>query len=83
MNLPYVIDSREHTLADVLNRLLRHDDVHALDVATAYFNIGRFDLLRKSLDGLDSFRLLLGAEPGSGDDIGLQVGCAKKLLVKP
>ena len=73
MQLPYVIDNREHTLADVLNRLLRHDDVHALDVATAYFNIGGFDLLRESLDGLDSFRLLLGAEPGSGDDIGLQV----------
>ncbi|MEA2008453.1 MAG: phospholipase D-like domain-containing protein, partial [Chloroflexota bacterium] len=73
MNLPYVIDNREHTLADVLNHLLRHDDVHALDVATAYFNIGGYDLLRESLDGLDSFRLLLGAEPGSGDDIGLQV----------
>ena len=73
MNLPYVIDNREHILADVLNRLLRHDDVHALDVATAYFNIGGFDLLQEGLEELDSFRLLLGAEPGSGDDIGLQV----------
>ncbi|MEA3351062.1 MAG: helicase-related protein, partial [Chloroflexota bacterium] len=73
MNLPYVIDNREHILADVLNRLLCHADVHALDVATAYFNIGGFELLQEGLEGLDSFRLLLGAEPGSGDDIGLQV----------
>ena len=34
MNLPYVIDNRTHTLADVLNDLLRSDAVHALDVAT-------------------------------------------------
>ncbi len=49
MNLPYVIDNREHTLADVLNRLLSHGNVHVLDVATAYFNIGGFDLLRESV----------------------------------
>ena len=73
MNLPYVIDNRQHTLADVLNHLLRHDDVHALDVATAYFNIGGYDLLQEGLEDLNSLRLLLGAEPGSGDDIGLQV----------
>ena len=29
--LPYVIDNRAHTLADVLNDLLRSDAVHALD----------------------------------------------------
>ena len=73
MNLPYVIDNREHNLADVLNYLLRHENVHALDVATAYFNIGGYDLLQEGLEDIDSFRLLLGAEPGSGDDIGLQV----------
>jgi len=36
MNLPYVIDNREHTLADLLNHALRSEAVHALDVATAY-----------------------------------------------
>jgi hypothetical protein len=39
MNLPYVIDNRAHNLADVLNDLLRTDAVHALDVATATFNV--------------------------------------------
>ena len=29
--LPYVIDNRTHTLADVLNDLLHSDVVHALD----------------------------------------------------
>jgi hypothetical protein len=40
MRLPYVIDNRSHNLADVLNALLQGDAVHALDVATAYFNVG-------------------------------------------
>jgi hypothetical protein len=34
MTLPYVIDNREHTLAAILDELLRGDTVHALDVAT-------------------------------------------------
>jgi hypothetical protein len=45
MILPYVIDNRAHTLADILDDLLRGDTVHALDVATACFNVGAFDLL--------------------------------------
>ena len=72
MKLPYVVDNREHTLANVLNALLRDDPVRALDVATAYFNVGAFDLLREGLERLASFRLLLGAEPGGGEDLGLR-----------
>jgi hypothetical protein len=45
MILPYVIDNRAYTLADILDDLLRGDTVHAWDVATAYFNVGAFDLL--------------------------------------
>jgi len=48
-SLPYVIDNREHRLADVLDALLRGDAVHALDIATAYFNIGAFQLLQTRL----------------------------------
>jgi hypothetical protein len=44
MRLPYVIDNRAHKLADVLNDLLQGDAVHALDVATATFDIGVTDL---------------------------------------
>jgi SNF2 family DNA or RNA helicase len=72
MNLPYVIDNRAHNLADVLNALLRTDAVHALDVATAYFNVGGFDLLREALEDLSSFRLLLGSQPGGPDELGLR-----------
>ncbi len=64
MKLPYVIDNREHTLANVLGALLRDDPVHALDGATAYSNFGAFDLLRAGLEWRASLCLLLGAEPG-------------------
>ena len=43
--LPYVIDNYAQTLVDVLDDVLDSDAVHALDVATAYFNVGGFDLL--------------------------------------
>jgi hypothetical protein len=72
MNLPYVIDNRAHRLADALNDLLRSDAVHALDVATAYFNVGGFDLLRDGLEELASFRILLAFQPGGADELGLQ-----------
>ena len=73
MTLPYVIDNREHTLAEILDDLLRGDTVHAMDVATAYFNVGAFDLLRDGLQSLASLRRLLGAEPGGGADLGLRI----------
>ncbi len=72
MWLPYVIDNQTHILADVLNDLLADERIHALDVATAYFNVGGFALLRDTLPCLASFRLLLGHEPGSGQDLGLR-----------
>jgi len=40
INLPYVIDKREHHLAGVLDALLRGDAVQALDIATAPFGAG-------------------------------------------
>ncbi len=66
MHLPYVIDNRDHRLTDVLDALLHGDKVQALDIATAYFNVGAFELIGEGLEGLASFRLLLGAEPGAG-----------------
>jgi hypothetical protein len=38
--LPYVIDNDRHRLADVLNQVLADHRDLALDVATAYFNVG-------------------------------------------
>jgi superfamily II DNA or RNA helicase len=70
--LPYVIDNRRHVLANVLRDLLSRHRGLSLDVASAYFTVGGFGLLREGLQGLGSFRLLLGAEPTRGEQIGLR-----------
>jgi len=72
MRIPYVIDNRTHRLADILNALLAEHKGRSLDVATAYFTVGGFGLVKEGLLGLGSFRLLLGAEPISGEQIGLR-----------
>lgn len=72
MSIPFVIDNREHTLADVLNDLLDRFENRWLDVATAYFTGSGFRLLRAGLSKIGSFRLLLGAEPGDARDLGLR-----------
>lgn len=72
--LPYVIDNRRHLLADVLRDLLAGHRGLSLDVATAYFTVGGFGLVQEGLRDLGSFRLLLGAEPASGAQIGLRPG---------
>jgi hypothetical protein len=74
VKLPYVIDNQASIMADVLNQLLADERVNAADIATAYFNVGGFALLREQLPRLGSFRLLLGHQPGSGDDLGLKPG---------
>jgi len=72
MRIPYVIDNQDHVLADVLKALLAEHKGKSLDVATAFFSIRGFDVIRKGLDGPGSFRLLLGAEPRQGEQIGLR-----------
>jgi phosphatidylserine/phosphatidylglycerophosphate/cardiolipin synthase-like enzyme len=83
ISMPYVIDNRAHKLADILNDLLQSDAVHALDIATAYFNVGAFDLVREGLEGLASFRLLLGSEPGTAGDLGLRQSLRRDLDQAP
>ncbi len=83
MQLPYVIDNRRHKLADVLNDLLGSESVRALDVASAYFNVGGFDLLRDQLEALASFRLLLGSEPDTAGDLGLSQALRRDLEAAP
>src|SRR5260221_13156068 len=79
MNIPFVIDNQQHKMADVLNDLLRHHKGHSLDVATAYFNVGGWQLLHDGLNGLGNFRLLLGDDPEAGSDLGLREIGAKPL----
>lgn len=45
MTIPFVIDNQKHKMAAVLNGLLRHYQGNSLDVATAYFNVGGWQLL--------------------------------------
>lgn len=59
-------------MADVLNSLLSQHIGQSLDVATAYFTVGGWQLLSEELSRLGTFRLLLGDEPESGADLGLR-----------
>lgn len=72
MHIPYVIDNQTHKLADVLNTILGEHRGCSLDVATAYFSITGYRELYAALAGVGSFRLLLGAQPKEGSDIGLR-----------
>src|SRR5437899_10678981 len=45
----FVIDNQQHKMADVLNILLAEHHGHTLDLATAYFNVGGWQLLRQGL----------------------------------
>jgi superfamily II DNA or RNA helicase len=70
--VPFVIDNQQYTMSAVLNSFLAEHSGHALDIATAYFNVGGWQILRDGLDTLGSFRLLLGDEPEAGSDLGLR-----------
>jgi superfamily II DNA or RNA helicase len=72
MSIPFVIDNQEHRLADVLNDLLSRSAGTPLDIATAYFAISGYRLVKDGLHQLGAFRLLLGAEPQTGPDVGLR-----------
>jgi superfamily II DNA or RNA helicase len=72
MQIPFVIDNQQYKMAEVLNSILAQHHGKSLDIATAYFNVGGWQLLRDGLKGLGSFRLLLGDEPEAGSDLGLR-----------
>ena len=56
MTTPFVIDNQQHTMADVLNTLLAEHNGHSLDIATAYFNVGGWQLLREGLRHVDALQ---------------------------
>lgn len=66
--IPHVIDNQQHRLADVLNELLAHCAGGPVDVATAYFAVSGYRLVRERLRHAGAFRLLIGAEPKAGAD---------------
>lgn len=70
--IPFVIDNQQVTMSAVLNTLLAQYQRQSLDIATAYFNIGGWSLLRDGLETMGTVRLLLGDEPEAGIDLGLR-----------
>ena len=80
MYIPYVIDNQSHRMTDVLGEILAGHAGKSLDIATAYFNVRGFTLLREGLQGLGSFRLLLGDEPRDGESIGLRPRAVSRLV---
>lgn len=84
MKIPYVIDNQANLLADILNGLLGEQHGRSMDIATAYFTVGGFGLIKDGLKDLGNLRILLGAEPTTGEQIGLKpdTGAIKGLLRK-
>jgi hypothetical protein len=76
MKLPYVIDNQTHVLTDILKGLLTEHKGRSLDVATAYFTVGGFGLIQEGLSAVGNLRLFLGAEPTSGEQVGLRPDAA-------
>src|SRR5438445_5203490 len=72
LRVPYVIDNQSHRLSDVLVRILQEHTGRSLDAASAYFTVGGFGLLKGGLERLGNFRLILGAEPTTGEQLGLR-----------
>jgi superfamily II DNA or RNA helicase len=71
IRVPYVIDNQKQKLVDVLNSVLKLHKERSLDVASAYFTAGGFGLLKDGLQALGNFRLILGAQPTTGEQVGL------------
>ena len=68
MKNPEIIDnSEDNKLIDFLNSKLE-DNKNNFDVATAFFNIEAFSMVRDELEGVERFRLLLGKSPEFEND---------------
>jgi len=67
VKIPYVIDNQSARMADVLNGILASHKDCSLDVATAYFTVGGFGLLRDGLaTGVYELQERFGERSGSG-----------------
>jgi superfamily II DNA or RNA helicase len=72
VTIPYVIDNQVYRMADILNGILETHHERSVDCASAYFTVGGFGLLKNGLQALGNFRLILGAQPISGEQVGLR-----------
>ena len=59
-----IIDNSEgNKLITFLNQILKENPKTNLDVATAFFNVQAFAMIKDNLKGVSRFRLLLGKSP--------------------
>ena len=65
MQIPFVIENDQHRLGDVLNSLLAESSGKPLDIATAYFSVSGYRLVKDGLHAVGAFRLLLGWSAGA------------------
>jgi SNF2 family DNA or RNA helicase/HKD family nuclease len=72
MPIPFVIDNQQHRMADALNDLLTQTAGKPVDIATAYFAVSGYRLVKDRLHPVGAFRLILGSEPHTGVDLGLR-----------
>ena len=64
-----IIDNSEgNKLVSFLNNVLKENPKTKFDVATAFFNIEAFAMVKDSLNGVERFRLLLGKTPEIQND---------------
>lgn len=66
-----VIDNSKMTLANFLSEVLKSSKDANLDIATAFFNIKAYELIKEEINGLKHFRLLLGKSPELNEKITL------------
>jgi len=66
-----VIDNSKMTLANFLSEVLKSSKDANLDIATAFFNIKAYELIKEEIKGLRYFRLLLGKSPELKENITL------------
>jgi len=72
VTVPFVIDNQEHQLGQVLTKLLTKSAERPVDIATAYFSITGYRLVKDPLHQVGAFRLLIGSDPQTGADVGLR-----------
>lgn len=59
-----IIDNSEgNKLVDFLNNVLKDNPKTNFDIATAFFNIQAYEMVKDNLDSVKRFRLLLGSTP--------------------
>ena len=79
MNLPFVLDNQTHRTADAVRFLIAKSAGRPVDIASAYFSVSGYRLVKDELAAVGAFRLLLGHEPDSGEEVGLRPKLAKAI----